>query len=122
MHERLISEAIEPVWTAGTAGEPIAVGEPVLPERFIWRGREFAVAHVLEVWKALGPEKGGSELYLRRHWYRIRTDAGVEMKIYFERKARSRAQAKRRWWLFSIVEPRDPAPGDPRAGGEVQEA
>ncbi len=121
MKERLISEAIEPRWSAGAAEAAVVVGEPVLPERFAWRGREFAVAHVLEAWKTLGPEKGGSELYLRRHWYRVRTDGGVEMKLYFERKARTRAQAKRRWWLYSIVEPGDPPAGDLPAGGEVPE-
>ncbi len=107
MGERLICEALQPVPDDPAAEVPFVVGEPVLPRRFLWRGRELAVAHVLETWKELGPAAGGGR-YLRKHWYRIRTADGAEMKLYFERKARSRAQAKRRWWLFSVL---DPPPG-----------
>jgi uncharacterized protein DUF6504 len=102
MSERLISESITP--SHEVAAEPLTVGEPILPARFIWRGAEHRVAEILERWHALGPCSASDERYLRRHWYRIRTDAGVEMKIYFERQARSRSQARRRWWLYSIVE------------------
>jgi hypothetical protein len=116
MTERWISESIEPVLD-DVADEPFVVGEPVLPRRFRWRGRDFSVAQVLEAWKELGPAEGGDR-YLRKHWYRIRTGDGVEMKLYFERKARSRAQAKRRWWLFSVEEP----PGTPPPASEVPQA
>lgn len=111
MTERLISESIEPL-LSDAADEPFVVGEPVLPRRFRWRGSEFGVAQVLETWKELGPAVGGDR-YLRKHWYRIRTTDGTEMKLYFERKPRSRAQAKRRWWLFSVVEPPELPPSAP---------
>jgi hypothetical protein len=102
MSEEFISEPIEPV--AGTfdaAGMTRA--EPGLPGRFLWREKEYAVADVIEVWKETGPCKtGGGEQYLRKHWYKIRTDSGLEMTLYFERQARSKAQNKTRWWLYTI--------------------
>jgi len=102
MKEEFISELIEPV--EGTMG-PVAMakGEPALPGRFVWRGEEYVVAEVLETWKETGPDKGGGEAkYLRKHWFKIRTDSGVEMKIYFQRQPQSRAQSKKRWWLYSV--------------------
>ena len=76
-------------------------GEPGLPARFIWRKREYIVDEVLEKWKETGPcRSGGNEQYVRKHWFRIRTTGGVEMKIYFERQPR--AKVKVRWWLFSV--------------------
>ncbi len=47
--------------------------------------------------EAVGPEK-----YLRKHWFRIKIEAGLEMTIYFERQARSKHQNKVRWWLYTI--------------------
>jgi hypothetical protein len=41
--------------------------------------------------------------YVRRHWFRIRTASGKEMKIYFERQARSQSSRKQRWWIFSVM-------------------
>ena len=78
-------------------------GEPGLPGRFVWREREYAVAGVLEKWKETGPCRNGSgERYLRKHWFRIRTATGEEMKIYFDRRPRSRRGAKARWWLYTV--------------------
>ena len=105
MDERLISEPIAALLDT-TADRETPIGEPILPGRFTWRGVEYDVASVLESWKELSPcEHGSGERYVRKHWYRIRTTDGNEMKIYFERRARSSAQAKRRWWLFAIHEP-----------------
>ena len=117
MKESLISEPIRPVFSAvgagpdaiteeshRPAGEIQAVGEPMLPSRFVWRGEEQAIAEVIERWKELS-HAGASmqERYVRKHWYRIRTEAGQEMKIYFERQARSKGGAKQRWWLYSLL-------------------
>lgn len=78
-------------------------GEPGLPGRFVWRDREYAVAEVLEAWKETGPCRSGSnEQYLRKHWYKIRTDDGTEMTLYFERQARTKRQRKERWWLYTV--------------------
>jgi hypothetical protein len=102
MGEEFVSEPITPV--AGTfdaAGMTRA--EPGLPERFVWRENEYAVAEILEAWKESGPCRNGSrEQYLRKHWYRIRTQNGLEMTLYFERQARSKAQSKARWWVYTI--------------------
>ncbi|NQU41698.1 hypothetical protein HQ520_00320 [bacterium] len=48
---------------------------------------------------------GSGERYVRKHWFRIRTTDGQEMKLYFERQARSAREAKKRWWLHSVIEP-----------------
>jgi len=102
MSEEFISEPIEPV--AGTFDTAAMTrGEPGLPERFKWRDEEYAIADVLEAWKETGPcRSGGSEKYLRKHWYKIRTDSGLEMTLYFERQARSKTRNKTRWWLYTI--------------------
>ena len=100
--EEFLGEAIKP--DAGTFNTLALVGrEPALPHRFTWRGETFEVAEVLEKWKELGPAKeGGRSQYLRKHWFRIRATSGDEMKIYFERTARSAKQRKTRWWLYSV--------------------
>ena len=105
MGEEFISEPIKPV--AGTFDTAAMTrGEPGLPGRFIWRDKEYAVADVLETWQQLGPDKGGGpERYLRKHWFKIRTEDGPEMTIYFERQARAKRQDKTRWWLYTIKKP-----------------
>ena len=102
MREEFVSEPIKPVTgTFDTAS--MTKGEPGLPGRFVWRDKEYAVAEVLQNWKELGPCKsGGPERYLRKHWFRIRTETGLEMMIYFERQARVKGQNKMRWWLYTI--------------------
>ena len=100
--EEFVSELIEPVeGTFDTAG--MARGEPGLPGRFCWRDKEYAVAEVLKKWKESGPCKsGGSEIYLRKHWFKIRCSDRTEMTIYFERQPKSKQQSKKRWWLFTV--------------------
>jgi hypothetical protein len=102
MCEKFISEPIKPA--EGTFDTAVMTrAEPGLPGRFVWRGTEYTVADVVEVWKETGPCKsGGGEQYLRKHWYRIRTANGPEMTLYFERQARSKSQNKTRWWLYTI--------------------
>ena len=111
MKERLISEPLQPLFSAAedrsrpAENEFQAVGEPMLPQRFVWRGEELAIAEVTERWKEYSrPGAAMQERYLRKHWYRIRTAEGREMKIYFERQARSKSGAKQRWWVFSVFE------------------
>jgi hypothetical protein len=103
MHDQLISEPIAPVIGAMNP-QQMARGAPALPERFFWRGEEHAVAEVLESWKETsGCKSGSEEQYVRKHWFRIRTTKGLEMKLYFERQARSRSERKRRWWLYTVI-------------------
>ena len=102
MSEEFVSEQIKPV--AGTS-HTIAMsrGEPGIPERFIWRSKEYTVAEVMQSWKESGPDKSSSsEMYLRKHWFKIKTSDDLEMTIYFERQPRSEQQSKKRWWLYTI--------------------
>jgi hypothetical protein len=41
--------------------------------------------------------------YVRRHWYRVRTEDGSEMKLYVERRGRARGKAKPGWWIYSVI-------------------
>ena len=102
MKKHFIGEPIQPV--AGTMDtRRMARGEPGLPRKFIWRGEEREVAEVLEQWKETSSCKSGSdEQYVRKHWFRIRTTDGGEMKVYFERQARSGRERKVRWWLHTV--------------------
>ena len=102
MPEQLVSESIKPVpGTMDVSG--MLRGEPGLPKRFVWRKEEYEVHEVLEKWKETSPCRSGSpERYVRKHWFRIRTTTGLEMKIYFERQARSAREAKSRWWLYTV--------------------
>jgi len=100
--EQFVSEPIRPI--QGTF-DPAAMtkSEPGLPHRFIWRDKEYTVAHVLEVWKEDGPCRSGSaEAYLRKHWFRVATKEGAEMTLYFQRQPRSQRGSKARWWLYTV--------------------
>ncbi len=100
--EEFISEPIKPVEGTFDPGG-MTRGEPGVPQRFVWRDTEYTLAAVLEAWKEDGPcRSGGGEMYLRKHWYKIQTEQGPRMTIYFERQARSKGQAKVRWWLYTI--------------------
>lgn len=103
MNKHFIGEPIEPVIESMDTRR-MATGEPGLPMRFRWRGEEHEIAAVLEQRRQTGRCTSGSdEQYVRKHWYRVRTAAGVEMKLYFERQARSARERTARWWLHSIV-------------------
>jgi phosphoribosylglycinamide formyltransferase-1 len=80
MPERLISEALSPV--AGTADVTrMAIGEPGLPRKFVWRGR--TVMAVFRSWRATGKCRHGSPaMYVRKHWYEVVTASDGTMKLY----------------------------------------
>ena len=105
MKEEFISESIQPVpGSADSAG--MAKGEPGFPRKFLWRDTEYTLDEILETWKQSGPCKSGSgEMYLRKHWFRIRTTTGVQMTIYFDRQPRSKRQNNTRWWLYTLTSP-----------------
>ncbi len=106
MPERFISEAIHPLTeTADTSR--MAIGEPGLPRKFVWRGRTLAVQAVLRTWRETGKCRHGSlEMYVRKHWYEVATDSDGTMKLYFERQGRGGRKAPR-WWLFSVRDPEE---------------
>lgn len=101
MTDRFVGEPLTPLEVTFVSSS-MAAGKPGLPERFTWKGGTFGVAEVLEEWKEAGDCRHGSgERYLRKHWFRIKTTSGEEMKIYFERQARSKGGS--RWRLYTII-------------------
>jgi len=107
MPEQFVGEAIRPAGGFLPTGGA-RVGGPALPAGFVWRGRRYGVAEVLRRWKTTSPCHSGSrEQYVRKHCFLIRTSDGVEMRIYFERQARSSRQARSRWWLHTVRTPEE---------------
>jgi hypothetical protein len=101
MDETFIGEALTPV--AGSFDATgTSRGEPALPGKFLWRGREYAVAEVLDKSKGYGPCPSG-EIYLRKHRYTVRTADGTVMRIYFERHGRT-PRSRTRWWLQAVLQ------------------
>lgn len=100
--EEFVGEAL--MSAAGTADvKAMACGKPGLPDAFIWREREYRIAGVLKEWKTSGPCRSGSkEMYLRRHWYKVLTDCGLVMTLYFDRQAKDSSRPKARWWLYTV--------------------
>jgi hypothetical protein len=103
--DEFVGEALSPV--GGTLDtDAMSRGEPGLPRAFVWRDREYPVVEVLERWKTTSDCKSGSdEQYVRKHWFRIRTADGTQMRVYFERQPRSGRQRKARWWLYAVSRP-----------------
>lgn len=101
MHERFISEAIKPITeTADTSR--MAIGEPGLPLKFVWRGQTVTIRAVLRSWREIGKCCHDSpEMYVCKHWYEVVTASDGTMKLYFERHPRGGRKGAR-WWLFSI--------------------
>lgn len=100
--DRFVGEGILPdAMSFDAAG--MATGAPGLPRSFSWHGARYTVLEVLETWKESGDCRCGSgERYVRKHWYRIKTAEGPEMKLYFERQQRSSGGS--RWRLYSTRE------------------
>ncbi len=106
-HERSDPEFIcEPMTPMpGTANSrDMARGLPGLPARFTWRDEVHEVLEVLAAWKQSGRERGGTEIYLRRHWSQIRTASGMVLTLYCDRQAKNRNSPKRRWWVYTLDE------------------
>jgi len=105
MPTQFVSEAMRPI-KGSVDIAAMAGGGPGLPARFSWRGQNYSVAEVLDQWReTAGCHSGGNEQYVRKHWFRVLTEEGLEMKIYFERQARSRRDSTRRWWLHTLTTP-----------------
>ena len=97
--ETFVGEAISPEDQSFVVSA-MATGQPGIPVAFSWRAERFSIATILESWKEAGDCRHGSgERYVRKHWFRVATTNGVEMKIYFERQGRSSGGS--RWRLHS---------------------
>ena len=101
MAEEFVSEAIEPERGSFDAGA-MSRGEPGLPNRFTWRGKTYVVAQVVMKWKTSSRETGGTEMYLRRHWFTVKTESGERMTLYCERQTKNMKKPKARWWLYTV--------------------
>ena len=97
----LISESITP--DAGTFDPSrMGRGEPGLPRGFTWRGESVAVIDELGAWKQSSREGGGAgDLYLRRHYYKLRMSDGSVWTVYFVRQTPRSGNAKNRWFLYT---------------------
>lgn len=103
-HGELVSEPITPrAGTFDTAS--MTRGEPGLPGGFCWRGVWLDVVETMATWKESSREGGraGGELYLRRHYYRLRMSDNAIWTIYFIRQSARSGNAKQRWFLFTVA-------------------
>jgi hypothetical protein len=111
MPASFVSEPIVPV-EASFDTDGMAMGEPGLPRKFLWRKKQFVVTEILERWKDHGDCRNGSgERYVRRHGYRVRASDGTVFRLYFRRSVgRGKLTAKARWWVHSIEGCTEPTP------------
>ncbi len=98
----LISEPIAP--HRGTFDTSrMGSGEPGLPTGFVWRGQSVSIVDQLATWKHSSREGGGAgDLYLRRHYYKLRMNDGRIWTIYFVRQTPRSGNAKKRWFLYTV--------------------
>ncbi|MEK6674419.1 MAG: DUF6504 family protein [Planctomycetota bacterium] len=106
--QELVSELIQPQG-GGFNTLRMGRGEPGLPQAFTWRGRAYTILHELQAWKESSPEGGhtGGELYLRRHYYKLRMSDGTNWTVYFLRQTPRTGQSRHRWYLYSVETPID---------------
>ena len=65
----------------------LAKGAPGCPMRFVWRGKEYRVATILEVSRQLRAHDS-RETYVRSHSFRVVTECGYEMILRCDRQVR----------------------------------
>jgi hypothetical protein len=98
-----VSEPITPhrgTFDASSMGR----GEPGVPTGFDWRGISLEILQLLESWKDSSREgsRAQGELYLRRHYYRLRMSDGAVWTVYFVRQTPRSGNPRARWFLYSI--------------------
>jgi len=99
----LVSEPITPY--AGTFSTiRMGRGEPGLPSGFVWRGTSVNVLEELEAWKESSREgaRAGGELYLRRHYFRLRMSDETIWTVYCTRQTPRSGNPKKRWFLYTV--------------------
>ncbi len=99
----LISEPITPHAETFDAAA-MASGVPGLPAGFTWRDESLDVVDILETWKHSSREgaRAGGDLYLRRHYYRLRMGNDHVWTVYFLRQPPRSGDAKKRWFLYTV--------------------
>ena len=100
-----VSDVITPVkGTFDAIG--MATGEPGLPGKFRWRGREFEVEKVLERWKEYGScTHGSGERYVRKHGFRVAVVNGPILTLFFQRTFGGSGKRAARWWVSRVEDP-----------------
>ncbi|MGC1380232.1 MAG: DUF6504 family protein [Candidatus Baltobacteraceae bacterium] len=78
---------------------PASGTEPPVPRAFLWEGRTLEIAEVVRRWRSTKADRG--DVYLKRHWFELRTEAGASLEVYYDREARRGASP---WWLYAIDE------------------
>lgn len=98
--DEFVSESITPLRGSFDTGA-MAAGLPGLPQGFAWHGASYTVSAVLESWKHTSPEGGrvGNEVYLRRHYFRLRMSDNSVWTVYFVRQTPRGGSPRRRWFL-----------------------
>jgi len=99
----LVSELITPyAGTSDAAG--MARGEPGLPAGFTWRDERYDVVEQLAAWKESSREgaRAQGELYLRRHYFRLRMSDENVWVVYCLRQTPRSGNPKKRWFLYTI--------------------
>lgn len=113
---RFIDEPIE----VHFAQQPAFEKRPSCPDGFIWRGETFRVAELLSEWRdyrrrgrmaanmrpehaELAAERGSWGV--GRFFFRVRTDAGPILDLYYDRAPKGSANRKGTWFLFRELAP-----------------
>lgn len=78
---------------------PASGTEPPVPLAFVWGDRILAIGEILRSWRSTKTDRG--DVYLKRHWYELRTDTGAKLEVYYDRETRRNASP---WWLYTIDE------------------
>lgn len=91
--DTFIGEPIEVDMSSLAAG-PMSGGAPACPGAFVWRGREYQVARVLEHGRRMSPDG-----YVRQHRYRVETTDGCVMVIACDRQLRRGGNP---WQLLTV--------------------
>ncbi len=98
-----VSEQIQPLPGTFDAGA-MARGEPGLPQGFTWRDAPSQIIGRISQWKATSPEGGRAdgEVYLRRHYFKLRMSDGSAWTVYFLRQPPGKGASKNRWYLYGV--------------------
>ena len=97
-----VSEQITPKQGSSDASA-MGRGEPGLPGGFTWRGSSVEIVERISAWKHSSREGGGvGDLYLRRHYYKLRMSDGSIWTVYFVRQTPKSGNTKDRWFLYTI--------------------
>ena len=82
----------------------LASGEPGAPISFTWRGVTHLVTEVADRRKGVAPDRthGSGEMYVEKHWFRVVTNSGYTLDIYFDRaSSRNSKRFGSRWWVYA---------------------